>query len=107
MPSPLHSQHTLRLTLEVTDPNRLHEYVMEQLGPEAAAREDPLSVCLREEVIRVASQIPGVALRGFSGGVTESDSAADPDDPPDDAGGVREPKPPSSGPPTLSGRADP
>ncbi len=69
-PSPLHSEITLRLTLEVTDPKRLHEYLVEALGPERASRADPLFAYLHNEVGRVAHQVPGVKVRRFRGGAT-------------------------------------
>lgn len=57
----------MHIDFEVTDPKRLHEYLVEALGPEKAERPNPLSVYLREEVFRVASQVPGVAVRDFRG----------------------------------------
>ncbi len=71
-PPPLHSEITLRLTLEVIDPKRLHAYLVEALGSERASRENPLFAYLRDALGRVAHHIPGVAVRRFGGGVTGS-----------------------------------
>lgn len=72
MPSPQHSELTVLLTLEVTDSMRLQEYLDEVLTDEQASLEVPLWAYLREEMLRVAQQVPGLEVRGFRGGATGS-----------------------------------